>query len=192
MSHHIALFLAERHIADLREDAAAAHRAEEVRSARRAARGGTSSRRSRSRRAGAFGMLAGIALMATASYAVASSDAAAPSASAAPVADPAAGRVEPNITVTNLSYPPGHTSGWHVHSGVHSVVVLAGVLTVFDEGCTGHDFGPGSTYLGGRQPHLARNDAADELVVAVTSVHDASPATGPGARAPVPAGCGER
>lgn len=186
MSHHIALLLAERHIADLREDAAAARRADEVRSARRAARG-ASSGGSRSYRAGTLAMLAGVALMASAAYAVATSDAAPPAVSA-----PASGWVEPSITVTDLSYPPGHTSQWHVHSGVHSVVVLAGVLTVFDEDCARHEFGPGSTYLGGRQPHLARNDAAVELVVAVTSVYEPLPAVGPGASAPIPEGCEER
>jgi hypothetical protein len=79
-----------------------------------------------------------------------------------------------------------------VHPGVHSVVVVAGVLTVFDDACTRHEFGPGSTYLGGRQPHLARNDAAGELMVVVTSVHEASPASGHGASTPAPAGCDER
>jgi hypothetical protein len=40
-------------------------------------------------------------------------------------------------------------SGWHVHPGVHSVVVLSGTLTVYDDHCVRTDDRPGEIYLGG-------------------------------------------
>ncbi len=191
MNPHIALLLAERHVAEMSEDVAAGHQAQERRRARRAARRCASSPCTATHRAGVVAMLAGAALVATALYAVDRSDAA-PAGGVRAAKTNADQWVEPDISVTSLSYAPGHTSGWHVHPGVHSVVVLTGVLTVFDEGCTRQEFGSGSTYLGGRQPHLARNDAADDLTVVVTSIYDASSATGHGAPMPVPAGCEER
>ena len=55
----------------------------------------------------------------------------------------------PTVGTATSSYGPGHTSGWHVHPGVHSVVVLSGTLTVYDENCVRTDYGPGQSYLGG-------------------------------------------
>ncbi len=48
-------------------------------------------------------------------------------------ADPAAvqaARGGPQVVVTDGVYPAGHSSGWHAHPGLHSVVVLAGSLTI--------------------------------------------------------------
>lgn len=77
----------------------------------------------------------------------------------------------PSVGTSAVTYEPGHTSGWHVHPGVHSVVVLRGTLTIYDEYCVRTDYGPGETYLGGNAPHLARNDGVDELDVAITYVY---------------------
>ena len=82
---------------------------------------------------------------------------------------PAQGRF-PNVGVTERTYEPGQSSGWHVHPGVHSVVVLAGTLSVYDAACERHDFGPGETYLGGTFAHLARNETDEPVRMAVTTI----------------------
>ena len=77
----------------------------------------------------------------------------------------------PTVATATSTYQPGHTSGWHVHPGVHSVVVLSGTLTIYDENCVRTDYGPGQTYLGGATPHVARNETLDVLDVAITFVY---------------------
>lgn len=94
----------------------------------------------------------------------------------------------PQVSTTDLVYEPGQSSGWHVHPGVHSVVVSSGTLTVYDEACRRQDFGPGQTYVGGRQPHLVRNSGETFAVLAVTYVADPSADT-PGGAVPAPPGC---
>jgi quercetin dioxygenase-like cupin family protein len=97
----------------------------------------------------------------------------------------------PNIGTASETYEPGHTSGWHVHPGVHSVVVLSGMLTIYDEHCVRTDYGPGEIYLGGNAPHLARNEGTDDLNVAITYVYSSTSQT-PGSPVAGPAGCGVR
>ncbi len=86
-------------------------------------------------------------------------------------ATPGAADAGPEIGVTQLTYEPGHTSGWHVHAGVHSVVVLAGTLTVYDRDCQRHQFTAGETYFGGNEAHLARNEGDEPAELAVTYVY---------------------
>ncbi len=95
------------------------------------------------------------------------------------------------IGTSTTSYPPGHTSGWHVHPGVHSVVVLSGTLTVYDERCARTEYGPGQTYLGGSEAHAAHNESPDALDVAITFVYRPA-ADGHGTSVPAPAGCDKR
>ena len=98
----------------------------------------------------------------------------------------------PNVGVSKSTYEPGQSSGWHVHPGVHSVVVLAGMLSVYDAACERHDFGPGETYLGGSYPHLARNETDQPVSMAVTYVFaGGSPLDHPSA-VDAPAGCDVR
>ena len=94
----------------------------------------------------------------------------------------------PNVGITDSSYPPGHTSGWHAHPGVHSVVVLSGTLTIYDEHCGRTEYGPGQTYLGGTTPHVARNETLEVLNVAITFVYR-PPAENHGQAVPAPTGC---
>jgi quercetin dioxygenase-like cupin family protein len=94
----------------------------------------------------------------------------------------------PHVSTTDLVYEPGHSSGWHVHPGVHSVAVSSGTLTVYDEACRRQDFGPGQTYVGGRDPHMVRNSGDADAVLAVTYVADPS-ADSPGKTVPAPPGC---
>ena len=138
-------------------------------------------------------MLAGLALVATAAVVVATrAPDTAQASRAKPAGDVGTRRAGPDTTLTDATYPPGHTSGWHVHTGVHSVVVLAGTLTVYDEDCRRFDFGPGASYLGGSRPHLARNDAADQLDVVITSVYERPSPADHGAGVPAPARCEAR
>ena len=94
----------------------------------------------------------------------------------------------PAVSTATVTYPPGHSSGWHVHPGLHSVVVLHGTLTVYDETCVRTDYGAGQTYLGGSAPHLARNEASDELEVAITSIYQPT-SQDHGSVVASPAGC---
>lgn len=95
----------------------------------------------------------------------------------------------PDVGVADNVYQPGHSSGWHVHPGVHSVVVLTGTLTVYDSACGRHDFGPNQTYLGGNEPHLARNEGASPLGVVVTYVYAKRSPIDHGTAVPAPPTC---
>lgn len=95
------------------------------------------------------------------------------------------------IQASTSSYAPGHSSGWHHHPGLHMVTVVSGTLTVYDRNCTAATYAPGQSYLGGEQPHLARNETEAALDMAVTylvrpgqslegfRVHEAPPALCP-------------
>lgn len=96
-----------------------------------------------------------------------------------------------DVAVSDDSYVPGHSSGWHVHPGLHAVVVLSGTLTIYDEGCHGRDYGAGESYLGGRHPHLARNEGTEPVVLVITYVSPPA-AVEHGSIVPPPSGCGVR
>jgi len=86
-------------------------------------------------------------------------------------------------------YQPEESSGWHRHSGLHVVTVITGVLTVYDDECSTHTFGPGETYIGGHEPHLARNDGPDETRMVITWISDTGDSKEHTVRTPMPAGC---
>jgi quercetin dioxygenase-like cupin family protein len=87
-------------------------------------------------------------------------------------------------------YDPGQSSGWHTHTGLHAVVVLAGTLTIFDGECRPHIYGPGDSYVGGGDPHLAVNRSSSPLEMAVTYMFPAGLShTAFHVPAPAPAGC---
>lgn len=94
----------------------------------------------------------------------------------------------PAVGTATSAYAPGHTSGWHVHPGVHSVVVLSGTLTIYDDNCVRTDYGPGQSYLGGATPHVARNETLEVVDVAITFIYRAPPEN-PGQAVPLPTGC---
>lgn len=73
-----------------------------------------------------------------------------------------------DVQAQMASYAPGESSGWHAHTGMHAVVVVSGTLTVVDGGCQSHTFGPGESYVGGRDTHLALNQSASPLEMVVT------------------------
>ncbi len=106
----------------------------------------------------------------------------------APVGATVTDEVAPTISVSENRYEPGHTSSWHVHPGMHSVVVLSGTLTVYDDDCVRHQYGVGQSYLGGRQPHLARNEGSETVELVVTYVGTPS-APDHGSSVAAPRGC---
>jgi quercetin dioxygenase-like cupin family protein len=96
------------------------------------------------------------------------------------------------VGLTENTYQPGHTSGWHTHPGAHSVVVLEGVLTIVDEACGQIDVGAGRSWIGGRHPHLVRNDTASPVRLVITYAFDQASALDHAATVPAPAGCTSR
>lgn len=72
--------------------------------------------------------------------------------------------------VSTVTYVPGQSSSWHRHPGLHAVTVLSGTLTVYGPDCEAQTFGPGQSYVGGHQTHLAVNatDAPLEMAVIYT------------------------
>lgn len=93
-----------------------------------------------------------------------------------------------SVTTAELVYEPGHSSGWHVHPGLHAVVVLSGTLTVYDQACERQDYGPGQTYVGGRDPHVARNEHGGPVRIVATYVADGV-TDRPGSAVGAPGGC---
>jgi quercetin dioxygenase-like cupin family protein len=98
-----------------------------------------------------------------------------------------------DVAAQMASYVPGQSSGWHSHTGLHAVVVLSGTLTIVDGECRRHTYGPGDSYVGGQDVHLALNDTASPLEIAVTYMFPAGVShTGFHVPAAEPAGCGIR
>ena len=98
-----------------------------------------------------------------------------------------------DVAAQTAFYAPGQSSGWHSHTGLHAVVVLAGTLTIVDGECRRHTYGPGDSYVGGRDVHLALNDTASPLEMAVTYMFPAGVShTGFHVPAAEPARCGTR
>ena len=73
-----------------------------------------------------------------------------------------------DVAAQMASHAPGQTSGWHSHSGLHAVVVVSGTLTIIDGECQRHTYGPGDSYVGGRDVHVALNETAAPLEMAIT------------------------
>lgn len=96
-----------------------------------------------------------------------------------------------DVVAQTASYAPGQSSGWHSHTGLHAVVVLSGTLTIVDGECHTHTYGPGDSYVGGQDVHLALNDTAARLEMAVTYMFPAGIShTGFHVPATAPASCG--
>ena len=98
-----------------------------------------------------------------------------------------------DVAAQMASYAPGQSSGWHSHTGLHAVVVLSGTLTIVDGECRRQTYGPGDSYVGGRDVHLALNDTASPLEMAVIYLFPAGVShTGFHVAAAEPASCGSR
>ena len=108
----------------------------------------------------------------------------APASTAITLAGPA------DVTVQMATYEPGHSSGWHAHTGMHAVMVLSGTVTFYDSQCQGRSFGPGDIYVGGQDVHVARNDTSEPVEMSVTYLFPAGrPHTTFHVASPAPAGC---
>lgn len=73
-----------------------------------------------------------------------------------------------DVSVQSATYEPGQRSDWHVHTGMHAVMVLSGTLTIYDGNCRATRYGPGDSYVGGQDLHLAVNEDAVPAQLAVT------------------------
>jgi quercetin dioxygenase-like cupin family protein len=96
-----------------------------------------------------------------------------------------------DVAAQMASYAPGQSSGWHSHTGLHAVVVLSGTLTIFDGECRRHTYGPGDSYVGGQEIHLAVNETSAPVEMAVTYLFPTGVShTGFHLAAAAPPGCG--
>lgn len=107
-------------------------------------------------------------------------------AAAVPAAAPSGLTIQStgDISVLNMTYEPGQSSGWHTHRGIHAVALVAGEVTVYDQNCVAHTYGPNEPYIGGQQLHLLRNEGAEPAVMVVTYMNPINP--GPAQVAPTP------
>ena len=98
-----------------------------------------------------------------------------------------------DVAAQMASYAPGQSSGWHSHTGLHAVVVLSGTLTIVDGECQRRTYGAGDSYVGGQDVHVAVNETAAPLEMAVTYMFPAGVShTGFHVPVAVPSGCGIR
>jgi quercetin dioxygenase-like cupin family protein len=81
-----------------------------------------------------------------------------------------------DVSVVVQVYDPGQDSGWHAHAGIHAVAVSSGVLTIYDSQCRPQAVAPGRPYVGGQEPHLARNETAEPVTLTVTYLSPSAPA----------------
>ena len=79
------------------------------------------------------------------------------------------------VTVTSAIYEPAQSSEWHRHDRVHVVTVLSGILTIYEGDCRARTYGPGDSYIGGQDAHMARNETSEPVRMTVTQLM--SPAT---------------
>ena len=94
------------------------------------------------------------------------------------------------FTVARLTFAPGGTTGWHVHSGPVLVIVTTGALTRYSaEDCTAQTYTAGQAFVenGPTDANMVRNDGSVPAETIVTLI------TPPGAPvrddAPPPRGC---
>jgi hypothetical protein len=80
-----------------------------------------------------------------------------------------------DITVLNMTYEPGQSSGWHTHRGIHAVAIVSGQVTIYDQNCIAKAYGPNEPYIGGQLLHLIRNDGTEPAAMVVTYVNPAQP-----------------
>ena len=129
-----------------------------------------------SRRNSVLAMAAGLVIVAVALLSLVERGRPAPGVAATgtrpPVPVPASSGVAiggpSDVQAQMATYAPGQSSGWHTHTGLHAVVVVSGTLTIVDTGCQRRTFGPGDSYVGGQEVHLAVNQTPSPLEMVVT------------------------
>ncbi|MFP5319352.1 MAG: hypothetical protein ACLGI2_13805 [Acidimicrobiia bacterium] len=95
-----------------------------------------------------------------------------------------------DVTVLNLAYEAGESSGWHAHRGIHAVAILSGELAVYDTACNRTSYGPDNPYIGGQALHLIRNETGAAVPMVVTYLNPAQPGPPPAPIATPPACAG--
>lgn len=91
-------------------------------------------------------------------------------------AAPAAGMViaGPESVAVHLSgYEPRESSTWHRHTGLHAVAILSGTLTVYGPDCEAVRYGPGQSFVGGQDLHMARNETDEPVQFTETILYPA-------------------
>ncbi|MDQ3897398.1 MAG: cupin domain-containing protein [Actinomycetota bacterium] len=97
------------------------------------------------------------------------------------------------VAVLRNGYAPQQSSSWHRHSGLHAVVILSGTLTVYGPDCRPVRYGPGQSWVVGRDVHLARNDTDEPVEMTETLLFPAGvPMQDFVVPATAPAGCDVR
>jgi quercetin dioxygenase-like cupin family protein len=74
------------------------------------------------------------------------------------------------VAVYRLGYDPQQSSSWHRHQGTHAVTILSGTLTVYGPDCQAVRYGPGESFVGGGDLHMARNETAEPVDLTETVV----------------------
>lgn len=96
-----------------------------------------------------------------------------------------------DVVVSRVTYQPGQASSWHMHNGLHAVEVLAGTLTIYDQGCRPHPLMAGESYVGGTDGHMARNETDEPVDMVVTYIVSAGTSMADWViPMPAPTGCG--
>jgi quercetin dioxygenase-like cupin family protein len=84
-----------------------------------------------------------------------------------------------DLAVTQFSFAPDTSSGWHHHSGVLMITVQSGTVTTHDENCQTQTYSAGQVFVeSGTVPFMVSNESQDTTaVVYATQVSpDGSPA----------------
>ena len=81
-----------------------------------------------------------------------------------------------DITTAHLMFPPGATTGWHVHPGPVLVIVASGTVTKYSSDCVATRYTPGQAFVefGPSDINMVRNESsttqADTIVTFLTPV----------------------
>jgi quercetin dioxygenase-like cupin family protein len=81
-----------------------------------------------------------------------------------------------DITTAHLTFPPGATTGWHIHPGPVLVIVQSGTVTKYSSDCAATRYSSGQAFveLGPSDINMVRNESstteADTIVTFLTPV----------------------
>jgi quercetin dioxygenase-like cupin family protein len=75
-----------------------------------------------------------------------------------------------DIATAHLTFPPGATTGWHIHPGPVLVIVEAGTVTKYSSNCVAHRYTTGQAFVerGPRDVNMVRNEGTTQADTIVT------------------------
>jgi quercetin dioxygenase-like cupin family protein len=75
-----------------------------------------------------------------------------------------------DIATAHLTFPPGATTGWHIHPGPVLVIVKSGTLTKYSSDCVATRYTAGQAFVerGPRDITMVRNEGATQADTIVT------------------------